>query len=94
MARLIEKAMRKRDTAHDIAAELSASVREMKAGKAGHVHRVSVSAITEARNRTGLSQEQFASMLGISTRTLQEWERQTPTIWGSALAACDFSASA
>jgi putative transcriptional regulator len=47
----------------------------MKAGKAGHVHRVPVSAITEARTRTGLSQQQFAKVLGVSMRTLQEWEQ-------------------
>ena len=75
MAKLSEKALRKRDAARDIGAELLASVREMKAGKAGHVHRVPVSAITEARTRTGLSQQQFAKVLGVSTRTLQEWEQ-------------------
>ena len=40
MAKLSEKALRKRDAARDIGAELLASVREMKAGRAGHVHRV------------------------------------------------------
>jgi putative transcriptional regulator len=75
MAKLSEKALRKRDAARDIGAELLAYVREMKAGKAGHVRRVSVSAITEARTRTGLSQKQFAEVLGVSTRTLQEWEQ-------------------
>ena len=72
MAKLSEKALRKRDAARDIGAELLASVREMKAGKAGHVHRVPVSAITEARTRTGLSRQQSAKVLGLSTRTLQE----------------------
>ena len=38
-------------------------------------YRVPVSVITEARTRTGLSQQQFASVLGVSTRTLQEWEQ-------------------
>jgi len=75
MAKLSEKVLRKRDATRDIGAELLASVREMKAGKAGHVHRVPVSAITEARTRTGLSQQQFAKVLGVSTRTLQEWEQ-------------------
>ena len=55
--------------------KLLESVREMKAGKAGHVHRVPVSPITEARTRTGLSQQQSAEVLGVSTRTLQEWEQ-------------------
>ena len=75
MAKLSEKALRKRDATRDIGAELLVSVREMKAGRAGHVHRVPVSAITEARTRTGLSQQQFAKVLGVSTRTLQEWEQ-------------------
>jgi len=75
MAKMSERALRKRDAARDIGAELLAAVREMKAGKAGHVHRVPVSAITEARTRTGLSQQQFAKVLGVSTRTLQEWEQ-------------------
>jgi putative transcriptional regulator len=47
----------------------------MKAGKAGHVHRIPVSTVTEARTRTGLSQPQFAELLGVSPRTLQEWEQ-------------------
>ena len=75
MAKLSERALRKRDAVRDIGAELLASVREMKPGKAGHAHRVPVSAITEARTRTGLSQKQFAEVLGVSTRTLQEWEQ-------------------
>jgi putative transcriptional regulator len=57
MAKLSEKALHKRDAARDIGAELLASVREMKAGKAGRVHRVSGSAITEACTPTGLSQK-------------------------------------
>lgn len=34
-----------------------------------------------ARARTGLSQAQFAALIGVSTRTLQEWEqgRRKPT---------------
>jgi putative transcriptional regulator len=75
MAKMTEKALRKRDAARDIGAELLASVRDMRAGRAGHVHRISVSAITEARTRTGLSQHRFAEVLGVSARTLQEWEQ-------------------
>lgn len=35
----------------------------------------------EARSRTGLSQEEFARLLGVSVRTLQDWEqgRREPT---------------
>lgn len=75
MAKMTSKALRKRDAGRDIGAELLASVRDMKAGRAGHVHRISISAITEARTRTGLSQHRFAEVLGVSARTLQEWEQ-------------------
>ncbi len=81
MAKLTEKVLRARDAKRDIGAELLASVREMKAGKAGRVHRVPVSAIAAARTRSGLSQQRFADLLGVSPRTVQEWEqgRRQPT---------------
>jgi putative transcriptional regulator len=42
-----------------------------------------------ARARTGLSQARFAAVLGVSTRTLQEWEqgRRKPTGAARALLA-------
>jgi putative transcriptional regulator len=55
----------------DLAAELLQSVREVTAGKT----EVVVSLAVEARQRTGLSQSQFAALLGVSVRTLQGWEQ-------------------
>jgi len=59
------------ESKRDLAAELLQSVREMQAGK---VHVVS-SLVIEARKKTGLSQTQFAALLGVSARTLQGWEQ-------------------
>lgn len=55
--------------------DLLESVRQMKAGKAARVTAVEVSAATEARNRVGMSQADFAQLLGVSVRTLQDWEQ-------------------
>ena len=75
MAKMTERALQARDAKRNLGAELLASVREMKGGKAGRVHRVPVSAIAEARARSGLSRQRFAELLGVSPRTLQEWEQ-------------------
>jgi putative transcriptional regulator len=55
----------------DLAAELLQSVREMKAGKT----EVVLSLAIDARRRTGLSQSEFAALLGVSVRTVQGWEQ-------------------
>jgi putative transcriptional regulator len=52
-------------------ADLLQSLREMKAGQG----RVAFSSIAQTRSKTGLSQAQFAMLLGVSVRTLQQWEQ-------------------
>jgi putative transcriptional regulator len=61
--------------------KLLQSVREMKAGQSARVTHVEPNEVVQARQRTGLSQAQFAEALSISKRTLQEWEqgRRSPS---------------
>ena len=68
---LSRKALEAYEAKRDLAAELLQSIREMKAGKT----EVVFSPATEARQKTGLSQSQFAALLGVSVRTLQGWEQ-------------------
>ena len=57
------------------------SVKQMRRGHAARVTKVKLPAAAEARASTGLSQQEFAQLLGVSPRTLQDWEqgRREPT---------------
>jgi putative transcriptional regulator len=70
-----EKELLERDAKRNIGEELLQAVRDIKSGKVGRVSTVEVSPIATARLKIGLSQSEFAKMLGVSLRTLQEWEQ-------------------
>jgi len=59
------------EATRNIGTELLKSVRQMKAGKG----RVILSPVISARKKLGMSQAEFAGLLGVSVRTLQEWEQ-------------------
>jgi len=56
-------------------ADLLTSVRQMKRGEAVRKTSVAISPVAMARNKSGLSQAQFAHLMGVSVRTLQAWEQ-------------------
>ena len=62
-------------------ADLLASVKQMRRGQAARVTAVKLSVAAQARAKTGLSQQAFATLIGVSARTLQDWEqgRRQPT---------------
>ena len=66
----------------DIGAEILKGIRELKQGKVGRV--VNVPPVAEIRERTGLSQARFAALLGVSVRTLQDWEQNRRAPSGAA----------
>ena len=69
--RLSEAEITAFEAKRDIGEEILQSIRELKAGKG----RIVLSPAIEARSKTGLSQSQFAALLGVSVRTLQGWEQ-------------------
>lgn len=75
MAKTVKKSRKKSTAKRDIGTELLRSVREMKAGARARVHRPVLPDIVRARLASGLSQSDFADLLGVSMRTLQDWEQ-------------------
>ena len=67
----------------NIGEELIQAAREMKANQRARVTQVNDVMIT--RQRLSLSQVAFARMLGISPRTIQEWEKGRRRPQGAAL---------
>ncbi|MVX57047.1 helix-turn-helix domain-containing protein [Parasutterella sp. NM82_D38] len=64
------------------AEDLLLSVKQMKARKAER--RTFVIPVVETRNKTGLTQEKFAQLLGVSVKTLAAWEQGVRTPSGAA----------
>lgn len=56
-----------------IGQEILDGLRELKGGRHGRM--TNVPSVSTVRERTGLSQQKFAALLGVSIRTLQEWEQ-------------------
>jgi putative transcriptional regulator len=61
--------------------DLLESVRQMGRRQAARVTKVKLPDAAQARALVGLSQQEFAHLLGVSARTLQDWEqgRREPT---------------
>jgi len=58
-------------TGEELGKKLLAAAQEMAAGQGVVVHTPALA----VRNALGLSQTEFAKLLGVSVRTLQDWEQ-------------------
>ncbi|MDA0747270.1 MAG: helix-turn-helix domain-containing protein [bacterium] len=67
------------ETHRDIGKEILEGLQEIKRGEHGRV--INAPDVAEIRTKAGLSQSQFAQLLGVSVRTLQDWEqgRRSPS---------------
>ncbi len=65
--------MTKATVKRNVGMEVLEGLRQLKRGEVGRV--INVPSVAAIRERTGLSQARFASLLGVSVRTLQEWEQ-------------------
>ena len=89
----LSKAILERDAKRDIGQEVLQAIREIKAG-GGRRFTVQVTEATEARLKLGLSQADFAAMLGVSARTLQDWEQGRREPSGAAKALLKMAVAA
>ncbi len=62
-------------TGDELGALLLESIRQAKAGQGVVREQTVVNEAIEARQNVGLSQQEFAEILGVSVRTLQAWEQ-------------------
>ncbi|MEX2661115.1 MAG: helix-turn-helix domain-containing protein [Vicinamibacterales bacterium] len=60
-------------TNRNIGQEILDGIREIKRGEQGRI--TTFPSVASVREKTGLSQLKFATLLGVSVRTLQEWEQ-------------------
>ena len=60
-------------TNRNIGEEILAGLQDLKRGKVGRI--ITIPPVAEIRQNVGLSQSRFATLLGVSVRTLQDWEQ-------------------
>ena len=73
--KLSARALAKLEASRDIWQEVLEGVNEIKAGGGRRTTLEPRSPIARARLKSGLTQSQFATLLGVSRRTLEQWEQ-------------------
>ena len=75
MAKMNEKQIAKWEKTRNLGEEILQGIRDLKAGRTGRRFTIDSYAIVRAREKSGLTQAEFAKLLGVSVRTLQDWEQ-------------------
>lgn len=73
--KLTGKALANFEDNRDVWQEVLDSVREIKAGGGKKTNVEAKSYVVRVRIKSGLSQAEFAAALGVSKRTLEQWEQ-------------------
>ena len=73
--KLTGRALARFEAGRDIWQEVLQGAREIKAGRGKRSKVEPRSRILQARLKSGLTQAQFALLLGVSRRTLEQWEQ-------------------
>jgi len=84
MGNLTDDALAARDADRDIWGETLDGIQAIKQGQ-GKKRMVEIPDVRAIRAKMHLSQTAFAAMLGVSTRSLQDWEQGRRTPSGAAL---------
>jgi len=75
MRKMTEKQLKKWEQSRDLGEEILQGIRDIKAGRIGRRYTTESYPIVRAREKSGLSQAEFAQLLGVSIRTIQDWEQ-------------------
>jgi putative transcriptional regulator len=73
--KLTGKALAKFEAERDVWQEVLEGVQEIKAGGGKRKKVTPESPVAQVRLKSGLSQADFAAVLGVSKRTLEQWEQ-------------------
>jgi putative transcriptional regulator len=75
MKKMTERQLAKWEKSRDIGQEILQGIQDIKAGRIGRRFTATTYPIVRAREKSGLSQAKFAELLGVSVRTVQDWEQ-------------------
>jgi putative transcriptional regulator len=75
MRKMTEKQLAEWEKTRNIGDEILKGIQDIRAGRVGRRYTVSSFPLVRAGEKAGLTQSQFAALLGVSVRTLQDWEQ-------------------